>query len=137
MKYKKRDLKVRTVTRSVIKQAGEVLNRMNASQTRLQNLILDKVQTLGPDEIEGVDWENPIKLMSKYPDLAKELMNIARESQNNTFANADFTYELFALAVDRAGWTDEEIAEFDDTYAELYDYEDVAGFVNSFRQKLP
>lgn len=137
MKYKKRELKVRTVTRSVIKEAGEILQRMNAEQSRLQNLLMDKVESLGFEEVQAIDWDNPIKLISKYPDLAKELMQIARDKQGNSFQSVDFTYELFALAVDQAGWAQDEVDDFNANFPELYDYEEVVGFVNSFRRKLP
>lgn len=137
MKYKKRELKVRTVTRSVIKEAGEILQRMNAEQSRLQNLLMDKVESLGFEEVQAIDWDNPIKLISKYPDLAKELMQIARDKQGNSFQSVDFTYELFALAVDQAGWAQDEIDDFNANFPELYDYEEVVSFVNSFRRKLP
>jgi hypothetical protein len=137
MKYKNKELVVTTVTRSVIKAAGEILNRMNAHQQRLQNLIMDKVESLGFEEVGSIDWDNPMKLIGKYPDLAKDLIGIAREAQGNTMANADFTYELFELAVDKKGWSEEQVQAFRDEYTELYDYEEVAAFVNSFRRKLP
>lgn len=137
MKYKSKELVVATVTRSVIKAAGEILTRMNAHQQRLQNLIMDKVESLGYEEVSGIDWDNPMKLISKYPDLAKELITIARESQNSAMANADFIYELFELAVDKKNWSEDMVRSFRDEYMELYDYEEVAAFVNSFRRKLP
>lgn len=137
MKFKKKELKVATVTRTIIKAATDVLSRMNAQQQRVQNLIFDKMEALGYEEVSGIDWENPLKLISKYPDLAKDLIQITRETQNNTLQAADFTYELFAIAVDKTGWTEDEINEFNQTHAELFDYEEVQAFVNSFRRKLP